>query len=399
MPTDELPSVGSFDELIASRMLAESTTLAGRWLERLTALLPVGAEDVFPGHRLLDHIPALVGEIAQYLGVPDAQEIGANTAVIEKARQLGLLRHEQRASLHQLLREYELLAEILEAFLSEEVGRIAQPPPLDLLRVSRRIDRAVRSLMRLTVETFIAAYTETLADQQRKLESFRHMVSHEFRNPLGTLMFAARVLGSREAAEDPTRSAKAIDVIQRNVERLGILIDNLQHLSGDVLAGDRPTEQVVELTAFAKEVSRQLREMAEARGVDIVIADDLPVTVVDPARLELILMNLVSNAIKYADTSKNPRRVEIARADAPAGSWGIVVSDNGLGIPATALPEIFNRFTRAHSTLDAELGIDGSGLGLAIVKESVQALGGTITCRSTVAVGTSFELRVPLTKV
>ncbi|HEV2983259.1 MAG TPA: ATP-binding protein, partial [Vicinamibacterales bacterium] len=82
-----------------------------------------------------------------------------------------------------------------------------------------------------------------------------------------------------------------------------------------------------------------------------------------------------------------------------AGSWGIVVSDNGLGIPATALPEIFDRFTRAHSKLDAELGIDGSGLGLAIVRESVQALGGTITCRSTVAVGTSFELRVPLTKV
>jgi hypothetical protein len=166
MPTDELHSVSSFDELIASRMLAERTTLAGRWLERLTALLPVDAEDVFPGHRLLDHIPALVGEIAQYLRVPDAQEIGANTAVIEKARQLGLLRHEQRASLHQLLREYELLAEILEAFLAEEVARIAQPPALDLLRVSRRIDRAVRSLMRLTVETFIAAYTETLADQQ-----------------------------------------------------------------------------------------------------------------------------------------------------------------------------------------------------------------------------------------
>src|ERR1700731_4975584 len=97
MPTDELPSVGSFDELIAARMLAENTTLAGRWLERLTVLLPVNAEDVFPGHRLLDHIPALVGEIAQYLRVPDAQEIGANTAVIEKARQLGLLRHEQRA--------------------------------------------------------------------------------------------------------------------------------------------------------------------------------------------------------------------------------------------------------------------------------------------------------------
>ena len=113
-------SVGSFDEAVAARMRAQTTTLASRWLERLTALLPVDPNDVFPGERLLDHIPAVVAEIAGYLVAPEAEEIAANTAVIDKARQLGLLRYEQQASLHQLLREYELLAEVLENFVAEE---------------------------------------------------------------------------------------------------------------------------------------------------------------------------------------------------------------------------------------------------------------------------------------
>src|SRR5205823_6028441 len=98
MIPDEILTVGSFDELIASRMLAESTALASRWLERLAAVLPTEARDIFPGKGLLDHIPTLVAEIAKYIVAPEAEEIAANTAVIDKARELGLLRHEQKAS-------------------------------------------------------------------------------------------------------------------------------------------------------------------------------------------------------------------------------------------------------------------------------------------------------------
>ncbi len=78
----------------------------GRSFERLLDLLPVDARDVFPTESLLDHVPSLILEISAYLRQPEEEAIAANTAILEKARELGALRHGQRASLHQVLREY-----------------------------------------------------------------------------------------------------------------------------------------------------------------------------------------------------------------------------------------------------------------------------------------------------
>jgi len=101
--------ITDFGDLIAERMGAEHRTLAARWFERLLDVIPVDAREVFPTESLLDHIPALILEISAYLRAPEDAAIAANTAILDKARELGALRHTQRASLHQVLREYQLL--------------------------------------------------------------------------------------------------------------------------------------------------------------------------------------------------------------------------------------------------------------------------------------------------
>ena len=101
-----------FAEAIADRIAAEHTALAARWFARLHDLLPVGASEVFPTDSLLDHIPSLIVDIASYVKAPEDEAIAANTQVMEKARELGELRHQQRASLHQIVREYQLLGNI-----------------------------------------------------------------------------------------------------------------------------------------------------------------------------------------------------------------------------------------------------------------------------------------------
>src|SRR3954464_8784107 len=127
-----------YHAVIAARIGAERLTIAGRWLARLRELLTVGVNDVFPSEELLDHIPALVEEIAGYVAAPAEGEIAANAAVIEKARELGQLRHRQRATAHQLLHEYEILGEILETFLVDETARLPpQPPTPGSLQVQR----------------------------------------------------------------------------------------------------------------------------------------------------------------------------------------------------------------------------------------------------------------------
>ena len=92
--TQDYPSV------IASRIAAERLTLATRWLVRLRELLTVTANEVFPSDQLLDHIPSLVDEVSRYLAAPEDEAFAANASVMEKARELGMLRYKQHASAH-----------------------------------------------------------------------------------------------------------------------------------------------------------------------------------------------------------------------------------------------------------------------------------------------------------
>jgi two-component system, sensor histidine kinase and response regulator len=89
--------------------------------------------------------------------------------------------------------------------------------------------------------------------------------------------------------------------------------------------------------------------MAASRGVEIRVAAGLPVLLLDPASLELALLNLASNGIKYSDNARPSPFVEIAPGEAASGAIGIAVKDNGLGIPVEAQQEIFGRFVRAHN--------------------------------------------------
>jgi signal transduction histidine kinase len=393
-----MTSTDSYAEIVSRRVAEERLTLAAQWLGRLQELVTVRLNDVFPSDQLLDHIPLLIDEIATYLRAPAAEEIAANTAVIAKARELGLLRHEQQASVHQLLREYEVLGEILELFVTEETERLGlRPTASECFDVLRRVTRAVRTLMRTTVDTFVSEYTTTIQERNERIRTFNQMASHEMRNPVGTLLFAAAALTHDNVRADATRLDKVAATIRGNAERLSWLIDNLQRLArlGDAL--DVPSEQRVELDALASEVARQLEEMAAARRVTIRVASDLPTLVADPARLELVLLNLVSNAIKYSDGSKADPFVEIAAGPAGADEHmcALVVRDNGLGIAEADQSAIFERFFRAHAHRDGELGITGTGLGLAIAVECVQALGGSIRCESAVNEGTAFFITVP----
>jgi two-component system OmpR family sensor kinase len=145
----------------------------------------------------------------------------------------------------------------------------------------------------------------------------------------------------------------------------------------------------------AEEAARQLRDMADARGVDIRIAPELPVVVVDVGRLEMVFVNLLSNALKYADPEKERRFVEVLDGGSTADEVSILVRDNALGIPAARLGAIFQRFSRAHVDRPDARHVPGLGLGLAIVEDCIRAIDGRITVQSQERIGTTFILSLP----
>jgi signal transduction histidine kinase len=385
-----------FAETISERLSTEVRSLALRWLERLNDLLGVDATDIFPTDDLLDHIPQLIHEISRYVLSPGTEEVASNSAVVTKARELGMLRHAQHASVHQLLREYHLLGAILETFLEEETERFGVvASPRDVAIVAARISKALRTLEQTTIDTFIAEYTDRLNEQQDRIESFNRMVSHELRQPLGTLEFAVRTLQT-SVGDDPSQRQKLLSAVDRSVQRLIALIKQLEHvarLHHENKAA--PGRQEVDVASVAREVSRQLRDMADHHGVEIRTAENLPVIVTDTARLELVFMNLMANAIKYSDPAKPKRFVEVFLSGASDDGRTVCIRDNGIGVSKDNVPFIFKDFYRARPDMDATLGISGTGLGLAIVADCVKALGGRISVASVEGEGTAFDLWLP----
>jgi signal transduction histidine kinase len=151
---------------------------------------------------------------------------------------------------------------------------------------------------------------------------------------------------------------------------------------------------VIDLTQVVAQAIRQMQDVAASKHVTV--RSDVPSmdVQVDVSRLELILVNLLSNGIKYRDPSKADCVVEVTAARLGA-ELRIEVRDNGLGIEPADHGRVFKRFVRTHADRDDSLGNDGLGLGLSIVQESMHAMGGSVTVESVEGRGTTFMLEWP----
>lgn len=387
-----------FRSAIASRIEAYDHVLASRWLEGLKQLLPVAPADIFPGEQLLGHAPALIRELAAFLRAPAHDAIAANAVVTARATELGYLRHTQQASVHQVLREYRTLRTVIAGFIETEIAHLQlAPTPDDVIDLMNQLEAAVDVLLQTTIDTFVAEYTEASTRHASQLEGFNRMVSHELRQPLGTLQFALKRLKAADTWAEPAKRDQILATAERNVTRINDTLSTLIELSQSDSGTENALVQRVDLWSLITDIIGQLREMADARGVEVRMASPLPVITIDLARLELVLVNLISNAIKYSDPNKSVRLVEIgALASDRQDICVITITDNGIGIAEADLHSIFARFYRGHANRDRELGTSGLGLGLAIVADCVDALKGDIRVESQLGEGTTFFVELPV---
>jgi len=357
-----------------ARQLREARRdLTARWLERISARVSTEPNRVFPSDQLLDHVPLLIDGIADYLEDPSA-EIGSDTPVIGKAVELGALRHEQGFDVYEILKEYEILGGILFSFLARVADEVEEPCENgELLVCGHRVFRAISIIQETTTGHFLRLADEQVAEREERLRAFNRTVSHEIKNQIGTILGASEVL--RELGDDASieQRTKFVDIISSNARIMRATIENLVALSR--LQRDPRQHRHVRLPEAAAESVRQLRERAQAGGIDVCI-EELPNVEVNAAAVELALNNLISNAIKYADVKKASRWVRIegsVREDGDSPSLEIRVRDNGLGVPVELRDRLFQRFFRAHETVTRA---EGTGLGLSIVKDTIKSIGG-----------------------
>lgn len=362
---------------LAESIRAGRKALVARWVERIAARVALDPNRVFPTHELLDHVPLLMDGIADYLENP-ADEISADIPVLGKAVELGELRHAQGFDAHQILKEYEILGGILFDHLAEVASGLSEPCGADeLLVCAHRVFRALAVIQQVTTGHFLRLADERVKEREDRLRGFNRSLSHEMKNRIGAVRGANDLLREPGIGADPASRERFTGIIARNAEGMREMLESLLELSR-MESGVTPPRNVL-LPDAAGEVARQLREFAEARGVDLRLAGDLPPVEVPAAVVELCLTNYLSNAVKYRDpTSPEPWvRVEgeVRTGTAAAGCEVVVrVRDNGLGVPPEAREKLFQRFFRAHE--GTVTGEEGTGLGLAIVRETVESVDG-----------------------
>ena len=233
------------------------------------------------------------------------------------------------------------------------------------------------------------------ASQQKSL--FLATMSHEIRTPMNAIFGFSQLLGRR--VHDP-KALEYIRAIRSSGQSLLALINDLLDLSKiesgrlELLPAPTDLRDLVDstLSVFA--------EPAAGKGLRVTADIDpfLPkALVVDPHRLRQVLMNLVSNAVKYTDRGFIRIDVRVAPVEGQRADLELVVTDSGFGIPHGQLERIFEPFHRVVG--DGTEGIEGTGLGLSIVRRLVELMGGRILVESTPGEGSVFTVQLPSIEV
>jgi two-component system phosphate regulon sensor histidine kinase PhoR len=224
---------------------------------------------------------------------------------------------------------------------------------------------------------------------ERNREEFVANVSHELRTPLSLIKGYTETLLDG-AKDNPEVSVKFLQTIDRNAERLKLLIEDLLTISELESGRLRLQLQPVALQPLVNKLCEDFKPRVSSR--DVTLVNEVPELTVnaDSDRVQQVLSNLVDNAIKYGS---HEGTVTIRGRAVEDGKIELCVADDGPGIPEDARERIFERFYRVDKARSREQG--GTGLGLSIVKHIVQSHGGKVWVESDLGKGSRFYFSLP----
>jgi two-component system sensor histidine kinase SenX3 len=266
---------------------------------------------------------------------------------------------------------------------------------VELLSPSRRhlairaipFDHGVKSLG--AVAYLIDITEERRVDAMRR--DFIANVGHELKTPLGAIAVLGETIASQR--DDPAVLARLADRLSSEATRLSKLIGDILDLS-QAEGKERPS-QSLDVTDVIASVAKAVAPQADQAEARVELRDTPEMAMVrgDRRQLQTMFTNIVENAIRYGRPAQGEHVVSITTTASP-DDVSIAVRDHGSGIPDRHLDRIFERFYRVDRDRSRESG--GTGLGLSIARHIARNHGGDITVESTVGVGSTFTIRLPI---
>lgn len=240
---------------------------------------------------------------------------------------------------------------------------------------------------------FVATVHDVTAEREigQMKNEFVSTVSHELRTPLTSIKGYIDLILDEEAGEINEIQREFLSIVKDNSDRLVELINDLLDISriesGRIHLKVQPL-QVAERIKGAVDTFRAVLEQA-GRTIKVEVPADLPPAAGDPDRVGQVLINFISNAIKYSPEGGNVW----VRAEADDDFVKVSITDEGIGIAEEDMEQLFTKFYRVDSKLTREIG--GTGLGLSIVKSIIELLGGEVGVQSTSGEGSTFWFTLP----
>jgi two-component system sensor histidine kinase GlrK len=420
-------AVLSLARLEARFLLLGDAAFAGLWSERAARMQEEldGLADFLTTKRERVLLTAILATFAEYRAVVTREQELIVAGSVAQARALADatgrgLREQVEADLEGLSEATHAAAQAAQADAARLEARtwagvlIALLAALGLALLSTalialRLTRSLRTLSTATAAVAAGSFREPLrvqggdevADLARSFnamaarlreldelkQAFLATVSHELRSPLTSMREAAHLLHDRVGGELNDRQSRMVEIIAASCDRLLRLVNqvlDLSRLRAGVLTLDR---QPVDLDRVVERAVDELRPQAEEAGLTLTLerrGSDFLVEG-DEDRLVQVLVNLVANAVRF--TLRRGRI--IVRLHDAGREVELQVEDSGVGIPAAALPHIFDTWQQAHQQRG------GTGLGLAIVRGIVGAHGGRVTVESQEGKGTRLSVLLP----
>ena len=361
---------------LAKLIRRDRDQLLTRWRTLVRELASAKHLDV---PTLNDHLPSLLEELAEAL------ESKSDETIAEALRdgsplEHGLQRVKDGYDIVEVVAEYNILRGCVHD-LAEANGFSLQGRAFHIL--NRVLDGAIG----YAVESFA---TERALEVQHRREEYLAFVAHDLRTPLNAMSLAARVLDQTvQRTGGSAESARMINSLHRNVRHLESLVAKVleENTNLQTEIGMKLERRSLDLWPLVEALVHDLHPAAGTGSTQILnmVPDDL-VVFADASLLRRIFQNLIANSIAY--TPRGEVRIG-AEAGATEGAVDCWVSDNGAGIPAELLDQVFEKGTGDPQKESS------TGLGLAIVKTFIEAHGGTVHAQSELGLGTTVRFTLP----
>ncbi len=388
-----------------SQLLKEKIEIiTQQWVESVSADRQIKSADSLPRSAIRNHIPMVLKALVTILS---QSAVSDTQAVVRESLVHGSVRAEQGFDAAEIAREYHLLRSTIFKNLRAD---LVKTTPEEVFKIMVLIDQVVDEAIAQCFKSYMQERLHELENLQSQLilnnqelsrlirasqVNLSHL-AHELKTPLSSIISYSELFLNqqrREPLKDSVPSLEHIDRVLRNGRRLLRLINDALELSRHETGTIELRLEWIDVRSVIQSVLEVVQPLADAQTLHISwdCTPDFPPVWTDSFRLQQILINLMSNAIRYTQTG----RVSLECCALDADQWALKVIDTGVGILPDIQSRIFDPFFRG---LPSKAGStpDGTGLGLAIVDLLVKRLEGTISVTSEVGVGSVFTIVLPI---